>query len=72
MYLPNSYDFFWNTSAEKFRTKILKSYNSFWNAKRTAQAQKIGLSPVEVSILAAIVQEESKQKANNQKWQVSI
>lgn len=63
MYLPNSYEFFWNTSAEKFRTKLLKSYNSFWNAKRTAQAQKIGLSPVEVSILAAIVQEESKQKS---------
>ena len=61
MYLPNSYEFFWNTSAEKFRTKILKSYNSFWNAKRTAQAQKIGLSTVEVSILAAIVQEESKE-----------
>ena len=63
MYLPNSYEFFWNTSAEKFRTKILKSYKSFWNAIRTAQAQKIGLSPVEVSILAAIVQEESKQKS---------
>ncbi len=61
MYLPNSYEFFWNTSAKKFRTKILKSYNSFWNSKRTTQAQKIGLSPVEVSILAAIVQEESKE-----------
>ena len=31
MYIPNSYEFFWNTSAEQFRTRMLKEYNRFWN-----------------------------------------
>lgn len=61
MYLPNSYEFFWNTSAEKFRQKMLQSYRRFWNNERQEKAQKIGLTPIEVSVLAAIVQEESKQ-----------
>ena len=32
MYLPNSYEFFWNTSAKSFRKRMLKAYNRFWNA----------------------------------------
>ena len=61
MYLPNSYDFFWNTSAVKFRSKIQKEYNKFWNLKRRTKAKNLRMSPVEVSILASIVQEESKE-----------
>ena len=61
MYLPNSYEFFWNTTANNFRSKIQKAYNSFWNSERKAKAKELGLSPKQVSILAAIVQEESKQ-----------
>ena len=63
MYIPNSYEFFWNTSAEAFRDKMLKEYNRFWNTDRVAKAQKIGLSPEEVITLASIVHEESKQAA---------
>jgi UPF0755 protein len=63
MYIPNSYEFFWNTSAEGFRDKMLREYNRFWNADRVAKAQKIGLSPEEVITLASIVHEESKQAA---------
>jgi UPF0755 protein len=63
MYLPNSYEFFWNTTPRKFRTKMLKSYRIFWNKKRLEQAKEIGLSQTEIAILAAIVQEESKQKS---------
>ena len=40
MYLPNSYEFFWNTSPEKFRAKMLKSYRNFWNIKRQDKAKK--------------------------------
>jgi UPF0755 protein len=59
MYIPNSYEFFWNTSADKFRNKMLVEYNRFWNSNRVAKAQKIGLSPEEVITLASIVQKET-------------
>lgn len=61
MYLPNSYEFFWNTSAEDFRDKMLTEYNRFWNESRKAKAKKLNLSPNEVMTLASIVHEESKQ-----------
>ncbi|MDH7914063.1 endolytic transglycosylase MltG [Winogradskyella sp. SYSU M77433] len=61
MYLPNSYEFFWNTSAEAFRERMLTEYNRFWTDTRKAQAKKQNLSPSEVITLASIVHEESKQ-----------
>lgn len=61
MYLPNSYEFFWNTSAEGFRDKMLKEYNRFWNESRLNKAKQLSLSPDEVMTLASIVHEESKQ-----------
>ncbi|MEP5254765.1 MAG: endolytic transglycosylase MltG [Winogradskyella arenosi] len=61
MYLPNSYEFFWNTSAETFRERMLKEYHRFWTEARLAKAKKLKLSPSEVITLASIVHEESKQ-----------
>ncbi|MEP5339495.1 MAG: endolytic transglycosylase MltG [Algibacter sp.] len=61
MYLPNSYEFFWNTSAEKFRDRMLAEYNRFWNDARNKKAKAIGLSRDKVIALASIVYEESKQ-----------
>jgi UPF0755 protein len=61
MYLPNSYEVFWNTSAEKFRNRMLKEYKRFWDPKRLEQAKAIGLTPEEVISLAAIVQKETVQ-----------
>lgn len=61
MYLPNTYEFFWNTSAEKFRDRMLLSYKHFWNPERKAAAEAQGLTPVEVSILASIVQKETSK-----------
>jgi UPF0755 protein len=61
MYLPNSYEFFWNTSAEDFRERMLKEYNRFWTEVRKAKAKKLNLTPNEVITLASIVHEESKQ-----------
>ncbi len=61
MYLPNTYEFFWNTSADDFRTRMLKEYRNYWNDERLSQAKKIGLTDKEVITLAAIVYEESKQ-----------
>jgi UPF0755 protein len=62
MYLPNSYEFFWNTTAEGFRDRMLKEYNRFWNSERLAKAKTMGLNRDQVMTLASIVQEESKQK----------
>jgi len=61
MYLPNSYEFFWNTSAETFRDRMLTEYNRFWTDTRKAKAKKLNLTPNEVITLASIVHEESKQ-----------
>lgn len=59
MYVPNSYEFFWNISAEKFRDRMAKEYRKFWNPDRTAKAEKLGLTPIEVYILASIVHKET-------------
>jgi len=59
MYVANSYEFFWNTSAEDFRDRMLKEYTKFWSVNRLAKAKKIGLTQNEVISLAAIVQKET-------------
>jgi UPF0755 protein len=61
MYLPNSYDFFWNTTAENFRDQMWKSYQNFWTEDRKKQATKLGLSALQVIDLAAIVQKETQK-----------
>ena len=61
MYIPNSYNFFWNTSAEKFNERMFEEYTKFWQKNnRVEKANKIGISKKEVMILASIVYEESK------------
>ncbi|WP_264510915.1 endolytic transglycosylase MltG [Flavobacterium sp. N1719] len=62
MFIPNSYEFYWNISAEKFRDKMLKEYKNFWNTDRLAKAEKLGMSPVEVITLASIVHKETVKK----------
>lgn len=59
MYIPNKYEFFWNTSAEEFRERMKTEYDRFWTEKRQAKAEAIGLTPHEVMILASIVQKET-------------
>ena len=62
MYIPNSYNFFWNTSVEKFNKRMFEEYTKFWQKNnRVEKANKIGLTRNEVMILASIVYEESKQ-----------
>lgn len=59
MFVPNTYEFFWNTSAEKFLDKMKKEYDRFWNDSRKAKANALGLSPAEVVTLSSIVEEET-------------
>ncbi|WP_299799950.1 endolytic transglycosylase MltG [uncultured Maribacter sp.] len=59
LYIPNSYEFFWNTSAASFRGKMLKEYNRFWTDTRKEKASAQGLKPNEVIALASIVHKET-------------
>jgi UPF0755 protein len=62
MFIPNTYELYWNTSAEKFRDKMIKEYRNFWNKERVAKAAKQGLTPIEATVLASIVHKESVKK----------
>lgn len=59
MFIPNTYEFYWNTSALKFIDKMNEQYQKFWTDDRIAKAKKIGLTKTEVSILASIVDQEA-------------
>lgn len=58
-FIPNSYDLYWNTSAESFLKRMVVEYNKFWKGSREKKADEIGMSKVEVSTLASIVEEET-------------
>jgi UPF0755 protein len=62
MFIPNTYETYWNTSAEKFRDKMIKEYRNFWNKEHVAKAEKQGLTSIEATILASIVHKESVKK----------
>ena len=59
MFIPNTYEVYWNIPAEKFMQRMKREYNLFWTDARREKANSIGLSPIEVSVLASIVEEES-------------
>lgn len=61
IFIPNTYEFYWNTSAQKFVSRMFTEYKKFWNDKRLAQAVKLGLTPYQVSTLASIVEQETKK-----------
>ncbi len=59
MFIPNTYDIYWNVSTEKLLDRMQKEYHKFWNHERTEKARLIKLTPVEVSTLASIIDEET-------------
>ena len=61
LFIPNTYELYWNIDAEEFVGKMTKEYNLFWNDDRLKKAENIGLSPIEVSILASIVDKETSK-----------
>jgi UPF0755 protein len=63
MFLPNTYEFYWNVSAEKFRDKMLDEYNRFWTKERMAKAAELNMTPVQVITLASIVHKETVKKS---------
>ena len=63
IFIPNTYELYWNTSAEGFRNKMLVEFNQFWNKSRLLKAKKINLTKNEVITLASIVQKETVKKS---------
>jgi UPF0755 protein len=60
MFIPNTYEFYWNTNARQFLKRMKEEYDKFWTDERIKKADKIDLSPEEVITLASIVNEETK------------
>lgn len=58
IFIPNTYEFYWNTDAKMLYNKMLKEYRFFWNDQRLSKAKEKGLKPIEVSILASIIDDE--------------
>ena len=61
MFLPNTYFINWNTNAEQFLSRMQYEYNQFWTEEKKAKAAAKNLTPVEVSILASIIDKETHQ-----------
>ena len=59
MFIPDTYEFYWTVSPRRFLDRIHYYYELFWNDERKQLAEKAGLSPLEVSVLASIVEEET-------------
>jgi len=60
MFIPNTYEFYWNTSAEEFIERMKAEHDKFWKKNdRLNKADKLGLDAKEVYILASIVEKET-------------
>lgn len=62
MFIPNTYEVYFNVSPDELVQRMHREFQNFWNDQRRRKAEAIGLSPIEVSILASIVQAESVRR----------
>lgn len=63
MFIPNTYNLYWNISLSKLLNRMKKESDAFWTTTRMAKAKQLGLSPIEVITLASIVDEETTNNA---------
>ena len=61
LFLPNTYEFYWNTDAYGFVQKMKAEHDRYWNEERRAKAEAIGMTPIQVSTLASIVNKETNK-----------
>ncbi len=59
MFIPNTYHVYWDTSVKSLMNRMKREYDTFWNDDRKKKAENLGLTPIEVSTLASIVEEEA-------------
>ena len=58
MFVPNTYEVYWDVTLDSFLKRMKDEYSKFWTSERLEKAKAQGLTPIEVSILASIVEEE--------------
>ena len=62
LFIPNTYQVLWTITPEQLFARMQWEFNYFWNEDRRAKAEKLGLTPVEVAIVASIIEGESRNK----------
>ena len=63
MFVPNTYDVYWNVSIDALLTRMSNEHDRFWQGDRQAKANNMGLTPNEVCTLASIIDEETANTA---------
>ncbi len=58
LFIPDTYEFYWDTDVQELYARMLKEYRIFWNTTRMAKAEEKGLDPLEVAIIASIIDDE--------------
>lgn len=61
MFIPNTYNMYWFSTTDEVLSRFYKEYQHFWNKERSAKADSLGLTPLQVSILASILDKETNQ-----------
>lgn len=61
VFIPDTYEFYWNISAKGFVQRMYEEYLMFWNSDRTNKAQELGMTIAEVVTLASIVEKETNK-----------
>lgn len=62
LFIPNTYELYWNTDAGEFMDRMKKEYNRFWTTERIAKASAIPMTAAEVMTLASIIEEETNKR----------
>lgn len=65
--LPYTYEVKWNSSPASIIEQFQVAYKKFWTTERTAKAARLNLTPLEATILASIVEEETTRKGDKYK-----
>lgn len=59
VFIPDTYEFYWNTGPGDLYARMLREYKKFWNEERIQKAREMNLAPADVSILASIIDNEA-------------
>ncbi|MFY9145546.1 MAG: endolytic transglycosylase MltG [Bacteroidales bacterium] len=69
IFIPNTYEFYWNTTADGFFKRMKEEYDKFWTNERKLRAELLNLSPLEITIIASIVEKETNK--NDEKERIA-
>ena len=63
LFIPNTYEVYWTISPDQLFDRMYREYNQFWNETRRHKADSLGLTPVQVSTLASIIESETNRSS---------